>query len=95
MSADRGSTRLLVVGESLFLCNEAIANLANREFASLSVNWLMDRTRLLGGIGPRPIKDFRLHITKAQFQQLRWLYLGILPGSVILLGLAVWFRRRR
>ena len=39
---------------------------ANRDFVSYAANWLLDRTMLLAGIGPRPVTEFRLMMTRNQ-----------------------------
>ncbi len=92
--ADRGSTRIIVVGESVFLGNETIVKAANLEFASLAINWLLDRAEHLGGIAPKPIKEYRILLTRSQMTQVRWVLLGALPGAVLLAGFLVWMRRR-
>ncbi|HWH70287.1 MAG TPA: hypothetical protein VNT26_12955, partial [Candidatus Sulfotelmatobacter sp.] len=92
---ERGTTRMVVVGDSLFLANHQLDVLSNRDFASYAANWLLDRTQLLEGLGPRPINEFRLVMTRSQLQQAQWLLLGGMPGAVLLLGSLVWFRRRR
>ncbi len=94
VTAARGSTRLVVVGDSFFLANTSIESLANRDFASCAINWLLDRPRLLGGVGPRPVTEYRLMMTRSQLQSAEWILLGGLPGAVLLLGTAVWMRRR-
>jgi ABC-type uncharacterized transport system involved in gliding motility auxiliary subunit len=91
---ERGSTRMVVVGDSLFLGNLQIESAANRDFASAAVNWLLERTQLLAGVGPRPIMQYRVVMTQAQSHQAQWVLLGALPGSVLLLGGLVWLRRR-
>jgi hypothetical protein len=91
----RGTTRMLVVGDSFFLGNRQIESAANRDFAGYAANWLLDRTVLLEGIGPRPVKEYRLTITRAQQKQIRWLMLGALPGSVLMFGWLVWLVRRK
>jgi ABC-type uncharacterized transport system involved in gliding motility auxiliary subunit len=93
VSADRGSTRLVVVGDSGFLANGPIDFDANRDFANLAINWLLDRTQFMA-IGPRPIREYRLSLSQSQMRKARWTLLGAMPGSVLLLGLLVWFRRR-
>jgi hypothetical protein len=90
---DRGSTRLIVVGESIFLANTLIGWEANRDFGSLAVNWLVDRSQLLQ-VGPRPFNEYRITLTPSQMRAIRWLLLVVFPGSVMLMGLVVWFRRR-
>ncbi|MGA3162738.1 MAG: GldG family protein [Verrucomicrobiota bacterium] len=91
----RGSTRIVVAGDSLFLDNRQIESGANRNFVGYAVNWLLDRPTLLEGIGPRPVTEFRLMMTRVQQRNVRWLLLGALPGSVLALGGLVWLRRRK
>lgn len=95
VSTDRGSTRMLVVGNSLFLANGYIEEAANRAFAGYAANWLLDRMQLLQGIGPRPVGQYRIVMTQTQKQTTRWLLLAGMPGSVLFLGALVWLRRRR
>ena len=94
VSADRGATRLVVVGDSVFLGNETIDKLANRQFAHLALNWLLARNEMLGELAPRPIKEYKLIVTKSQMSNLRLGLLVGMPGSVLLVGGVVWFRRR-
>jgi hypothetical protein len=91
----RGNTRIIVVGDDIFLGNHYIDWPGNRDFLNAAVNWLVDRPMLLAGIDPRPVSNFRLQITTYQQRQLIWLLLGALPGSVLLLGWLVWFARRK
>jgi len=91
----RGNTRLLVAGDSIFLGNYYIEGGANRDFVGYAVNWLLDRTTLLKGIGPRPVMEFRLLMTRTQQREVRWLLLGALPGAVLLFGCLVWLARRK
>ena len=91
----RGTTRMVIVGDSFFLGNHQIDSGANRDFLGYAVNWLLDRTTLLKGIGPQPVTEFRLIMTRAQQQNVRWLLLGVLPGAVLLLGGCVWLVRRK
>jgi len=95
VSAERGSTRMVIAGDSRFLDNEMIASVANRDFAGHVINWLLARNELLGTLGPRPIKEYKLLMTAGQLQSARWILLAGLPSAVLLLGGLVWFRRRR
>ncbi|HOS73938.1 MAG TPA: GldG family protein [Verrucomicrobiota bacterium] len=92
--AERGATRMIVVGDSLFLGNLQIESAANRDFAGNAINWLLERPHLLAGLGPRPITQYSIVMTQAQMRQAQWLLLGVLPGSALLLGGLVWLRRR-
>jgi len=91
----RGNTRIIVVGDSLFLGNYYIQAGANRDFLGYAANWLLDRPMLLQGIGPRPVTEFRLLMTQTQRREVRWLLLGALPGTVLLFGGLVWLVRRK
>jgi gliding motility-associatede transport system auxiliary component len=93
--AERGTTRLVVVGDSLFLSNQEIGKLGNRDFAGYAVGWLLERTQFLRSPGPRPLNSFKIVMTKAQLRSVRWVLLGGLPGGVLVLGGLVWLKRRR
>ena len=91
---ERGTTRIVVVGDSIFLANQMIESAANRDFAGFAVNWLLDRPQLVEGIGARAIDEYRLVMTNSQLQRTEWILLGGMPGAVLLLGGVVWLRRR-
>ncbi|MDB6031887.1 MAG: ABC-type uncharacterized transport system [Verrucomicrobiales bacterium] len=91
---DRGSTRILVCGDSLFLANAIIDHNSNHDFASHALNWLLARNDLLVPLAPRPVKEYRLNMTDSQRTAAGWLLLAGMPGSVLLLGSMVWLRRR-
>ncbi len=92
---ERGTTRMVVVGDSLFLGNHQTELLGNRDFAAYAVNWLLDRTQLLQGIGPAPILEHRLVMTRTQLQRAQLILLAGMPGVMLALGSVVWLRRRR
>jgi len=91
---ERGATRMLVVGDSVFLDNHEM-DPVGRDFVGFAANWLLDRTVLLQGLGPRPVTEYQLMMTKNQVQTVQWLLLGALPGGVLLFGGLVWLRRRK
>jgi LPXTG-motif cell wall-anchored protein len=92
---ERGATRLVVVGESFFLCDGVIESASNRDFAAAAIEWLVNRAQLLEGIGPRPIKAYRIIMSHSQWQKAQWLLLAGLPGGVLAFGGLVWLRRRK
>ncbi|HOW68463.1 MAG TPA: Gldg family protein [Candidatus Paceibacterota bacterium] len=94
VSADRGATRLVVAGEAQFLANQIIYSKANLDFAVQTANWLLDRPQFMGGIQPRPVKEYRVVMSRQQVLALRWFLLAVLPGGVLLTGSLVWLRRR-
>ena len=89
----RGATRMIVVGDSYFLGNGPIKIGANRNFADAAVNWLVERSHLADGIGPKAMSDYRITLTGPQMNTIQWLLLAALPGSVLLIGGLVWLRR--
>ena len=90
-----GSTRMIVVGDSLFLGNEPIKRFANADFAEYAVNWLLGRPELTTGIGPSQFTEFRVMLTAEQLKAIEWLLLVVLPGGVLFLGGGVWLRRQK
>lgn len=96
VTRERGATRIVVLGDSLCLDNELIDSAGNRYFAALAVDWLLDRPEvLLEGLLPRPLKEYRLVLTRHQLRTIQWLLLAALPGGILLVGGLVWWRRRR
>jgi hypothetical protein len=93
LSAGRGTARLIVVGDAAMWANAPLENYANRDFAALCVNWLLDRQQSMA-IGPRAISEYRLNLTASQLRLLNGVLLGALPGGVLILGFMVWARRR-
>ena len=93
-AADTGSSRIVVVGESMFLTNQLIVDAANSDFANQIVNWLVSRDSLLTEIGPSPLSEYKILLTEEQMKQVRWLFLGAIPGLVLVFGFFVWMRRR-
>ena len=92
---ERGTTRIVAVGDSFFLNNRQIESASNREFVQLAVNWLLERTQLMQGLGPRPVGEYRITLAAAQRHKVQWLLLGAIPGAVLIFGGLVWLRRRK
>ena len=95
VSVDRGTTRMVIAGDSFFLDNQIIGLYNNEDFADAAINWLLDRNELLGGIGARPVVDYRLTLVKSQVGEVKGILLGAIPGGILLLGGVVWLRRRK
>ena len=43
VAADKGATRIVVVGSSVMFANAPLGAAANADFATLSLNWLLNR----------------------------------------------------
>jgi ABC-2 type transport system permease protein len=91
----RGSTRILVLGDSTLWGNEFIKADANRDFAATCANWLVNQSVLLSGIQPRQLKSYKVTLTQAQMRSVQWILLAGMPGAALFLGFLVWLRRRR
>jgi ABC-2 type transport system permease protein len=94
VKAERGAMRFVVVGDSMFLSNSLIGYAANADFAVLALNWLLNRDGLLSEIPPSPVSEYQVVLTEQQMSELRWLFLALVPGIVMIIGFFVWLRRR-
>jgi hypothetical protein len=90
-----GTTRIVVVGDSYFLSDVTIDAGVNADFVDCAVNWLVDRPEMLKELGPRRVDTYVLKMTNSQMQLAQVVLLGAMPGSVLALGLLVWFSRRK
>jgi ABC-2 type transport system permease protein len=95
VATERGATRMLIAGDSIFLGNQVIDFRPNQDFADSAVNWLLERTTFLEGVGPRPITQYQLVLNQRQINAVKGLLLGAIPGGILLLGGLVWLRRRK
>jgi LPXTG-motif cell wall-anchored protein len=91
-----GGTRIVVAGDSEFLDDQVINSWeGNYAFGKQALNWLLQRPQImLEGLGPQPIKEYKLYLTAAQSATVRWLFLAGLPAAILALGGLVWLRRR-
>ena len=92
---ERGTTRMVIVGDSMLLDNKLIPAGGNEDFADAAINWLLERTSFLSGVGPRPITQYRLQMTPHETNTVKGLLLGAIPGGILLFGGLVWLRRRK
>ncbi|MBL9166301.1 MAG: GldG family protein [Verrucomicrobiales bacterium] len=93
-AARGGASRLVVVGDSLFLGNQLIASARNSAFAQSAINWLVDRSLLLADVGTQPYHEFRLSMKESEQRLLMVMFLVGMPGAVLAFGFFVWLRRR-
>ena len=92
--AGRKGLRLVAFGDSDFATNQLLqANVANAVLLSDAFSWLVDRVALLG-IPPKKTEQVRLTLTGDEFRRV-WLLALALPLLSVILGAAVFSRRRR
>ncbi len=86
-------SRMVVFGDSDFVCNGALAG-GDQDLFMSALNWLIDRETLMA-IAPKPIEEVKLSLTRHQLNRLFWLNVVWIPFIAVLAGLLVWFRRRK
>jgi ABC-type uncharacterized transport system involved in gliding motility auxiliary subunit len=84
--------KLVVFGTGDLIANGRIDNHGLSVFLN-AVNWTVDRDRQLN-IPSRPVERFQLALSAAEFSQLRYALVLVLPGAALLLGLVVYWTRR-
>lgn len=85
--------RFVVVGSSSWIANRFIGFNGNGDLALNAVNWLSSDEDLIS-IRPKPQDDRRITMTRAQLNRVRLTSQFGLPLVVILVGFAVWWKRR-
>ena len=86
--------RLLVIGSGDVFSNRRLADAGCQALSLNAVNWAVERDTQLN-FPPRPIVRFQLSLSQEQLARLRLGLLFALPGAVGLLGLLVFWTRRR
>ena len=90
---DVSSSRLIVVANSEFVADGAMTE-PNLDFVLSSLNWLLDRGHL-AGIAPKAVRAFNLNLTDLETSRLALYTIIVIPGIAALVGIIVWWRRRR
>lgn len=85
--------RLAVFGTSDLVTNNRIDISGNLNLFLATINWCVDRDTQLN-IPARPIERFQLALSQAQLERMRLGLLGIIPGTVALIGFFVYWTRR-
>ena len=86
--------RVVTVGTSLVAANAYLGFQGNKDLVMNTVNWLSAEEDL---ISIRPKSAEHQHLNLNQQQMGRLLYLGVfgLPLCIVIIGVGVWWRRRR
>src|SRR2546423_559536 len=88
------SSRMVVVSNATFIQNSALTqDQQGLDFVSASANWLLSREQLIG-IAPKIPKTLTFTLNEEALRSLRWVVLILMPLVFVVLGTAVWWKRR-
>jgi ABC-type uncharacterized transport system involved in gliding motility auxiliary subunit len=92
--AEGKEARIAVFGDSDFASNELIEAYRNRDLFVNTVNWLIGDVE---AISIRPVRSraSRFELSAEQFLSIRSLSLFVLPQAIAIVGVIVWWSRRR
>jgi len=85
--------RFVVVGNSGWASNGFIRFNGNRDLALNMTNWLASDEDLIS-IRPKEQDDRRITVSRSQMAMIGWVSVILMPLIVIIVGIAVWWRRR-
>jgi ABC-type uncharacterized transport system involved in gliding motility auxiliary subunit len=88
------SSRMVVVSNSMFVQDSALTQDQQAlDFISGCANWLLSREQLIG-IAPKVPKTLTFSLSPEALKSLRWMVLVLIPLVFVVLGTAVWWKRR-
>ena len=87
-------TRLVVIGDSDFIINGQLPNGGNRDFLLGAFYWLIEQEQLIG-IGPKTLEAIKLNLTGKELRGFSWFSFLAMPLACGLMGVGVWWARRR
>src|SRR2546421_10299 len=88
------SSRMVVVSNATFIQDNALTQDQQAlDFISASANWLLSREQLIG-IAPKVPKTLTFSLNEDALRSLRWTILIFMPLIFVVLGTAVWWKRR-
>jgi len=86
--------RLIVLGTSTFASNQALGFQGNRDLFLNIVAWLAGQEDEIA-VRPKDPRQNPIFATEAQKNAILWLSIVVLPGAVMMCGIALVVRRRR
>ncbi|HNW93794.1 MAG TPA: Gldg family protein [bacterium] len=90
---DSTNLRLVVFGDGDFVASEQIQGAGNPLLVRNCINFLAERTGLLG-IPPRNPKSVNLTLSEAQRDNFFWVTVVLIPLATLVGGIYLWLRRR-
>ncbi len=94
---EREGARIVVVGDTKCFDNQLLASSSNcnEDFGNGAINWLLNRSQIMGNIGPRTVTEYAAaDDAPANANATLCLFLVAMPGGILALGGLVWLRRR-
>jgi ABC-type uncharacterized transport system involved in gliding motility auxiliary subunit len=92
-SSEERLTRLVIIGDSDFASNAHIHNGGNGDLFLNSISWLAEEEHLID-IRPKEHPFRRLIVSERVSRFIRFFSVGLLPLSVLIIGVAIWLRNR-
>lgn len=88
-------TRIVAIGDTDFITNQYLyETFGNKDFLLNSINWLAEEESLIG-ISPKEKQNDPIVLSSAQMNMILYTTVLGLPGIVLLLGIIVWWKRRK
>lgn len=86
-------TRLLVIGSSLFIANRYLEG-TSVDFITNALNWMTKKETVIG-ITPKIPQEYSLNLSPLQTRSVTLMALLVIPGACLVVGILIWYRRRR
>ena len=87
------STRIVAVGASKFIENDALEQVGSNFFTN-AIDWLVKKDAVLD-IAPKTPTQYGVSLNPISYTTLFWTSVVVIPGTLLLLGALVWFSRRK
>ncbi len=89
----QGDARMVIFGSTDFIDNQHLSNFYNRDFFVNSADWIAGEENAIS-IRPRSLRASRFRLTVDQFSIVFAFSVLLLPETLLILGIAVWWERR-
>lgn len=89
---DEAAFKAAVFGDKSFLANQRLAQLFNDAMGLAIVGWLAGEEERIS-IGPRVLRASRIYLGESEARTVFYLSVLVLPELILLIGIAVWWRR--
>ena len=91
---NNSGNRLVVFGDSDFITNSQIGNLANADLFANSVSWLLQQETQIS-IGPKMFDQYTVTISSKDMAKLSIIVIFVLPLLSLSMGIVIWRIRRK